>query len=117
MFPPVQVTEHHCVELKDQEISQETRGRFELLKEKYPELFSLNSQDIGHTNLITMHVNTGDSPLFVKNFTLYPLSITVGCSKKLRHWNVWESSRKASALGPAISLWYPRNLHLLNPQE
>ena len=36
VFSPAQVTEHCCVELKDQEISQETRERFEKLKEKYP---------------------------------------------------------------------------------
>ena len=34
----IQVTEHHCVELKDQEISQETKERFEKL-EKYPKVF------------------------------------------------------------------------------
>ena len=32
VFSPAQVTEHHCVELKDQEITQETRERFEKLK-------------------------------------------------------------------------------------
>ena len=57
-----QVTEHCCVELKDQNISQETRDRFEILKKKYPEVFTLSSQDIGHTNLVTMHVDMGDSP-------------------------------------------------------
>ena len=56
------MTEHHCVELKDQDISQQTRDRFEILKKKYPEVFSLSSQDIGHTNLVTMHVDMGDSP-------------------------------------------------------
>ena len=60
-FSPAQVVEHHCVELKDQDISQETRDGFDSLKEKYPEVFSLNSQDIGHTNLVTIHVDTGDS--------------------------------------------------------
>ena len=39
VFSPAQVTEHHCVELKDQDISQETRERFEKLKEKYPKVF------------------------------------------------------------------------------
>ena len=29
VFSPDQVTEHHCVELKEQEISQETKERFE----------------------------------------------------------------------------------------
>ena len=47
VFSPAQVTEHRCVELKDQEISQESRERFEELKGKYPKVFSVNSQDIG----------------------------------------------------------------------
>ena len=62
VFSPAQVTEHCCVELKDQEITQETRERFEKLKDKYPKVFSVNSQDIGCTNLVTMHVDTGDNP-------------------------------------------------------
>ena len=71
MFSPVQVTEHHHVELRDQEISQETRERFEKLKEKYPKVFSINSQDIGHTNLVTMHVDMGDNPpICQKPYTL-----------------------------------------------
>ena len=47
VFSPAQVTENRCVELKDQEITQETRERFEKLKGKYPKVFSVNSQDIG----------------------------------------------------------------------
>ena len=47
VFSPAQVTEHRCVELKDQEISKETRERFEKLKGKYPKVFSINSEDIG----------------------------------------------------------------------
>ena len=55
----------------NQDISQETRDRFEILKKKYPEVFSLSSQDIGHTNLATMHVDTGDSsPICQKPYTL-----------------------------------------------
>ena len=42
MFSPAQVTEHQCVELKDQEITKETRERG-----KYPKVFSINSEDIG----------------------------------------------------------------------
>ena len=95
MFSPAQVREHHCVELKDQEISQETKERFEKLKGE-------SSQDIGHTNLVTMHVDTGDNPSYVKNLTPCLLSITAGFSrKKLRHWSVQESSKRASALRSA----------------
>ena len=47
-----------------------TRQEFEKLKEDFPEVFSLNNQDIGHTQLVTMHVNTGDSPPHLSK-TLY----------------------------------------------
>ena len=41
------------------------------MKEDYPEVFSLNNQDIGHTQLVTMHVDTGDSPpICQKPYTL-----------------------------------------------
>ena len=39
VFSPAQVTEHHRVELKDQETTQQTRERFEKLKGKYPKVF------------------------------------------------------------------------------
>ena len=71
VFSPAQVTEHHHVELKDQEISQEPKERFEKPKEKYPKIFSLSSQDIGHTKLVTMYVDTGDNcPICQKPYTL-----------------------------------------------
>ena len=71
VFSPAQVTEHCHVELKDQNISQETKGRFVKLKQQYPEVFLLSSQDIGHTNLVTMHVDMGDSsPICQKPYTL-----------------------------------------------
>ena len=62
VFSPAQVTEHICVELKGQEISEQTKQRFEKLKSKYPKVFSVSSEDIGRTNLVTMHVDTGDNP-------------------------------------------------------
>ena len=71
VFSPAQVTEHCHVELKDQDISQETKERFKKLKEKYPKVFLVSSQDIGHTNLVTMHVDTGDNPpICQKPYTL-----------------------------------------------
>ena len=47
VFSPAQVTEHRCVELKDQKITKETREKFEKLKGKYLKVFSINSEDIG----------------------------------------------------------------------
>ena len=50
------------MELKDHNVSAETKLWFEELKAKYPEVFSLNNEDIGHTQLIPMDIDTGDSP-------------------------------------------------------
>ena len=73
VFSPAQVTEHRCVELKDQEITKETRERFEKLMGKYPKVFSMNSEDIGRTNLVTMHVDTGDNPPICQKLYTLPL--------------------------------------------
>ena len=99
VFSPAQVTEHRCVELKDQEITQESRERFEKLKGKYPKVFSVNSQDIGCTNLVTMHVDTGDNPpICQKPYTL-----------PLKHYS-WvqqeiETLERAGVIKKSISPW------------
>ena len=59
------------MELRDQDVPKETKQEFEKLKEDFPEVFSLNNQDIGQTQLVTMHVDTGDSPpICQKPYTL-----------------------------------------------
>ena len=99
VFSPAQITEHRCVELKDQEISKETKQRFEKLKGKYPKVFSVNSEDIGQTNLITMHVDTGDNPpICQKPYTL-----------PLKHYS-WvqqeiETLEHAGVIKKSISPW------------
>ena len=99
VFSPAQVIEHHHVELKDQEITKETRERFEKLKGKYPKVFSVSSQDIGHTNLVTMHVDTGDNPpICQKPYTL-----------PLKHYS-WvqqeiETLEHAGVIKKSISPW------------
>ena len=52
-------------------------------------------------------------PQYVKSRTHCLLSITAGSSKKSKRWNALESSGRASALGLAQLLWYPRNQHLV----
>ena len=101
VFSPAQVTEHHHLELKDQQISQKTRERFKELKGKYPKVFSTSSQDIARTNLVTMHVDTGDNPpICQKPYTL-PLKHYSWVQQEIKHLSMQESSRRASALGPA----------------
>ena len=99
VYSPAQVTEHRCVELKDQNISEETRKKFEELKEKYPEVFSLNNEDIGCTQLVTVDIDTGDSPpVCQKPYTL-----------PLKHYN-WvqqeiETLEHAGVIRKSFSPW------------
>ena len=59
---PAEVKFHRRVELKDHDASEDTKKHFEELYQQFPTVFSTNSEDIGRTNLITMDIDTGDSP-------------------------------------------------------
>ena len=99
VYSPVQVTEHRCMELKDQNISEETKMKFEELKERYPKVFSLSNEDIGCTQLVTMDIDMGDSPpVCQKPYTL-----------PLKHYN-WvqqeiETLECAGVIRKSISPW------------
>ena len=99
VYSPAQVTEHRRVELKHQNISEEKKKKFEELKEKYPKVFSLNNEDIGCTQLVTMDVDMGDSPpICQKPYTL-----------PLKHYN-WvqqeiEILECAGVIRKSISPW------------
>ena len=62
VYSPAQITEHQKVELKDHNASKETKQQFEELKAKYPEVFSINNEDIACTQMVTMDIDMGDSP-------------------------------------------------------
>ena len=71
VYSPAQVTEHRHVELKDHDISEDTKRKFEELKVQFPKVFLLSNEDIGHTQLVTMDIDTGDSPpICQKPYTL-----------------------------------------------
>ena len=99
VYSPAQVTEHRHMELKDQSISEDTKRKFEELKEQYPKVFSLSNEDIGHTQLVTMDVDMGDSrPICQKPYTL-----------PLKHYN-WiqqeiETLQCAGVIRKSISPW------------
>ena len=99
VYSPVQVTEHRCMELKDQNISEETQRNFEELKKWYPKVFSYNNEDKGCTQLVTMDIDMGDSPpVCQKPYTL-----------PLKHYN-WvqqeiEILEWAGVIRKSISPW------------
>ena len=99
VFSLAQVTKHRRVELKDQEISEETKQRFEKLKGKYPKLFSVNNEDIGQTNLITMHVDTGDNPPICQKLYTLPLKHYSWVQQEI------ETLERAGVIKKSISPW------------
>ena len=70
---PAQVKFHQQVELKDHDATEETKQHFEELCQQFLKVFSTSNEDIGRTNLITMDIDTGDSPPYVKKPNMLPL--------------------------------------------
>ena len=59
---PADVPGPRKVDLQDADITPGTRSTFDALCEKYPKVFSKGNEDIGRTQLVTMDIDTGDSP-------------------------------------------------------
>ena len=59
---PADVDTHRKVKLQDAEVLDKYKIEFEKLCEEYNDIFSKDSSDIGKTPLITMEIETGDSP-------------------------------------------------------
>ena len=100
------------MELKDQDVPEAMRQEFEELKEDFPEVFSLNNQDIGHTQLVTMHVDTeGLTPPFVKKPYTLPLKHYSWVQQEIETLENEQASSKKS-LSPWASpiVVVPRNL-------
>ena len=59
---PADIEIHRKTELQDAEVSNKDRERFKQLCEEYEDVFSKSAEDIGRTPLVTMDIETGDSP-------------------------------------------------------
>ena len=68
---PVEVEAHRKVDLEDKKIKEETRQEFNKLCDRFDDIISKGSDDIGKTLLVEMDINTGDSPpIASKPYTL-----------------------------------------------
>ena len=68
---PVEVEAHRKVDLKDKKIKEETRQEFNKLCDRFDDIISKGSEDIGKTLLVEMDIDTGDSPpIASKPYTL-----------------------------------------------
>ena len=68
---PAEAPAHRKVLLKDKDISPKTQHTLEKLCEKYDNIISKNSGDIGKTMLVEMEIDTGNHPSIAsKSYTL-----------------------------------------------
>ena len=59
---PADVEVHQKVNLQDAKVTEENLQTFKELCKKYEDIFSKDSTDIGRSPLVTMEIDTGDSP-------------------------------------------------------
>ena len=59
---PAEVETHRKVDLEDKIIKEETKEEFHSLCNRYDDIISKGSDDIGKTLLVEMDIDTGDSP-------------------------------------------------------
>ena len=59
---PAEVNTHRKMQLQDAEVTEEYREKSRLSCKEFEDVFSKDSTDIGKTPLITMDIDTGDSP-------------------------------------------------------
>ena len=96
---PAEVKLHRRVELKDHDATEEMKKHFEELCQQFPEVFSTNNEDIGRTNLITMEIDTGDSPPSAKKPYTLPLKHYEWVQQEI------ESLERAGIITRSVSPW------------
>ena len=68
---PAEVEAHRKVELKDKLITEDAKIKFNKLCDKFQDIISQGSDDIGKTLLIEMDIDTGNSPPSLQDLTHY----------------------------------------------
>ena len=96
---PAEAPVHRKVLLEDKDISPKTQKTFDKLCEKYDDIISKNSGDIGKTMLVEMEIDTGNHPpIASKPYTL-PLKHYDWVQKEI------ETLERAGIIERSISPW------------
>ena len=96
---PAEINTHRKVNLQDAEVTAKYRKQFKLLCKEFEDIFSKDSTDIGKTPLITMDIDTGDSPPVCQKPYNLPLKHREWVQKEL------ETLEKAGVIVRSISPW------------
>ena len=96
---PAYIAGPHKASLQDFKVTQEETKAFKDLCEKYSDMFSENSGDIGRTSLIRMDSDTGDNPPVCQRPYMLPLKYAEWVKKEL---NILEA---AGIIVRSVSPW------------
>ena len=96
---PADVDTHRKVKLQDAEVLDKYKKEFEKLCEEYDNIFSKDSSDTGKTPLITMEIETGDSPPVCQRPYNLPLKHIDWVQKELN------TLEKAGVITRSVSPW------------
>ena len=96
---PADVDTNRKVKLQDVEVLDHYKKEFKELCKGYNDIFSKDSSDIGKTPLITMEIETGDSPLVCQRPYNLPLKHVDWVQKEL------DTLEKAGVITRSVSPW------------
>ena len=97
--PPADINPRVEPKLKDADITQEWRQKFDNLFKKYEKVFSKDCVDIRKTPIIQMEIDTGDSPPVSQR----PYSLALRHVEWVRH--ELEALEKAGVITRSVSPW------------
>ena len=80
---PADIEEPQQGNLQDFEVTNQAKEEFQTLGNKFSDVFSSDSKDIGHTPLIKMDIETGDSPAICQRPYTLPLKHTEWVKREL----------------------------------
>lgn len=96
---PADIESHRKIKLPDIDLSPEIKRELEELCGEYEDIFSANSADIGHTKLIVMDIDTGNSPPVAQKPYNLPLKHLSWVKEEL------ETLEKAGIIARSVSPW------------
>ena len=96
---PAQVESQRRVKLQDAYVSERDKNNFRNLCKEYEDISSKSSEDIGHTPLVTMDIDTGNSPPVYQRPYSLPLKHVEWVTKEL------EILEKAGVISRSVSPW------------
>ena len=96
---PADVETQRKVKLQDAHVTEIDKARFKCLCNEFEDIFSKSSEDIGHTPLVTMDIDTGDNPPMCQKPYSLPLKHVEWVQKEL------EILERAGVIQRSMSPW------------